>query len=255
MAKTGKSGLNRFKCMGRPPTKAVCLTGVLKRSGKTVDLIAFEAGLIYSSRLYKVVLDLPTLTRRNLRPPKVPEGCADAMRPTVPLKEWLQSSLFRKGHDKTTQLGRRPLVIARGAGQFEAATFPKEQLMMWAEFWRNRAVVLLQSHGLGLAVCRPQSTGVVIARGVLDSSVTWKESMLLLPAADGKAATLLGPASLVNSACADCANAELKRVGNTYEVELRCQVQAGEEILCCYEVDGEQMLCNVCKGPVRCSIY
>ena len=87
MVKTGKSGLNRFKCMGWPPTKAVCLTGVLKRSGKTVDLIAFQAGLIYSSRLYKVVLDLPTLTRRNLRPPKVPEGCADAMRPTVPLKE------------------------------------------------------------------------------------------------------------------------------------------------------------------------
>ena len=134
MVKTGKSGLNRFKCMGRPPTKAVCLTGVLKRSGKTVDLIAFEAGLIYSSRLYKVVLDLPTLTRRNLRPPKVPEGCADAMRPTVPLKEWLQSSLFRKGHDKTTQLGRRPLVIARGAGQFEAATFPKEQLMIGQNF-------------------------------------------------------------------------------------------------------------------------
>ena len=105
MVKTGKSGLNRFKCMGRPPTKAVCLTGVLKRSGKTVDLIAFEAGLIYSSRLYKVVLDLPTLTRRNLRPPKVPEGCADAMRPTVPSRNGCRAACFGKATTKRRSLG------------------------------------------------------------------------------------------------------------------------------------------------------
>ena len=236
------------KGQGRPTNKAVASTGVLKRNAKTNDLFAFQTGLGYSGRLYGVKLDRDPLERRKLCPPELPEGCAEATRPEMPRKAWLQRSIHRKGYRKP---GGRPLVISRGAGSFDDAKFPLEQLMMWAELWRNSAVAVVESHGLGLAVRKRQSEGFVVARGVLDGRLTWRETLLLLPAADGKAATLLGPASLVNCGCATCASGELNRVGDTYEVKLRRRVEAGEEILCCYTVEGGQMVCDVCQCPVE----
>ena len=236
---------------GRPPIKKVKVSGVLKLSAKTNDMRAFEAGLLYSSRLYNVALDRAAFKCRGFDPPEVPEGCPEPSRPTMPLNSWLRSSLYRSGYDRATRLAGCPLVIVRQAGSFDAADFPTEQLTMWADLWRNRTVVVVPSHGLGLATCKRLCAGSIVDRGVLDPRVTWAQTLLLLPAADGKGAALFGPASLVNAACKDCASAEMIRVGDTYEVKLRRTVEAGEGVTCCYTVGGgKQMRCDGCGGSI-----
>ena len=172
----------------------------------------------------------------------------------MPLKQWVRQSLYAVGSD--TAVAGRSLVASKAAvsrGSREERGFP-EQLIFWAELWRDKNLRVGEScGGLGLFATKGLPEGSMVARGVLDGEITWPETGVLAVASDGRHAALFGPISLINSACEEHANARLERVRDTYRACLIRKVNKGDEILLCYSQPGEALHCPHC-GVLTASV-
>ena len=132
------------------PRKHGTKAGGLKRSSTTPDKAAYEAGLSFTYRYYNLDCDVDvveSLGERRFQLPKLPSHVANATRPTMPLKQWVRQSLYAVGSD--TAVAGRSLVASKAAvsrGSREERGFP-EQLISWAELWRDKNLRVGESCG------------------------------------------------------------------------------------------------------------
>ena len=130
--------------------------------------------------------------------------------------------------------------VGRG-GRFHREIFPLRQLVWWVEFLASDAVRASFDDELGLSLWVEVAVdrGALIAQSIVDQHVQDMGS-----GTQGASGAWFGPASLINCACADCANATFKLVkcGKVVEVRAARKLAPGTEVLVAY-VQGAPVVC------------
>jgi hypothetical protein len=243
--------------VGRP-RRARTRAGTLKGSSWLESQSAHAAGLHYSIRL-----DLPAaarphaLTFARRRFPRMSRAhlSAPAERPSseISLHKWLRAVLVynKDPHLKDERglfSGYLPVPCSMvGLGRRATRAIEGEwMLLQWVDMWKRGRTKLTYNRtlGFGLQAVRPINRGVHVLSGVVESDADTDHAALIEPHG-----TLYGPLSLVNAACANCANIEMFRPpnGQLWVGRVRQSIRVGDMLCAQYPVTG-CAVCAVCKG-------
>ena len=206
---------------------------------------------LISKRMAARAFDIPTRERRSVAATKPVQlvGCNDAE-----LEAWVREELVSVGWDKHAKRGRqRQLLIKEAAvkagSRVTRVNLPLRQLIEWAKLFASQHVEVrfeLESN-LGLYATMEIEAGMVVASAVVDHDPDVVRSHCQTMGKDG---SWLGPAALVNAACAKHANAWFRERGGLYAVVTTRRIRMGEQILVPYEQDGAGA-CLICKVPLN----
>jgi hypothetical protein len=161
-------------------------------------------------------------------------------------EEWLVYNIRGKGWDRVGP----PFEIKQSAlthgGRMHRTIIPLDQLVMCVNFMASSTVKadFSTKMGLQLRVTTKHIKGDLLAQAVVDPKVVDPTC-----GTRGSRGAWFGPATLINSACAKCANAVFKEGKKVVEVRAAKTIAAGAEVLVPY-AQGAGLTCAVCDLPV-----
>jgi len=236
-----------------------------RRRERSYERLAFEAGLDYLLSMIR----LPRCTRaryaknlaergfditfQDMRSRPAPKPCI-ANNTSGEFDAWVRTNIQAKGWDGKRKQGRPLLVksdLVGHGGRMRRSIEAFTQLCLWAEFLGSssvHAVYLKTVQGLDIKASVDLNVGDEIAGGVVDAGSHDPTSQTL-----SSRGQLLGPLSLVNSACRRCANARFTvSKSGVWVVRATKRVKRGASIRVPYAqhvVNGEPLACS-CGTPL-----
>lgn len=218
--------------------------------------VAHEYGLAYSIRL-----DIPQPQRGEAvqharrRFPRMSGAHIDAVavRPdrSSSSRLWLRRTHAICQDHITDFTGRLmlPRSLVTAGSRAKRRLIGEEMLAQWVDFWKERrcALTLDPRFGFGVAATSDVRCGTRLLGGQLDEGLE-DDDRLVEPCG-----SMFGPASLVNAACAACANVSLGRTpgGRVCSAKVSRTLREGDAICAHYFPNGvDSPLCAVCEGKL-----
>ena len=256
-----------------------------KLIGKVFEQIVHEAGLAYSMRAgglqehwdeYKQMLRGRRLTliswavvercpAAHFPAARKPAGDKTAWQRHFKNDEvWLRANLYYNGRDSKTN--RLPLVCNGHRlvkGDVEARELPM-QFHLWVQFWRDPALRVVYSYGLGVRATQDMQASEeeprILAYGLPDSTDAEREKGLCIDFDKAEARSTFGPLGVFNGACKVHANCGIMVVKpgtggfpswmatdcKLLSVRLLKPVFEGEEFLVNYQLHSDDR-CPLCE--------
>ena len=204
----------------------------------------------YAQSLAQRGIDVEAQDPRDTRAPRPPR--------TVSAAKWIRQNLYAKSWDSKVS-SWKPLHIKSDAvshgGSSLRTIHVLEQLKTFVELWRSTKVRpqwRSSIKGIGLAASQALKPGTIVAEAIKDAKTQSGAKCETM----GVGGAWFGSASLVNSACAQCANALFRKrngrllvvIREPEDVDAEPGVKKGVEITVPYEQDSAtgEMTCAVC---------